>query len=169
VFHKKADLKGATLTLVYLGTGRIFGGFASRPWTSGLQGKYYPDPSAYLFLLSDGYKDKAETFIPSIIRQSTTSPDDAVFHDADLVTAPPLQTCTVVITALLCLLLTRPIRVQGPCFGRALGLQLDIPAYSSSDLCDGVKYRLPRNADGKTYLAGSYNGWDIQEVAVYQV
>mmetsp|Transcript_33950 Transcript_33950/g.70087 ORF Transcript_33950/g.70087 Transcript_33950/m.70087 type:complete len:220 (-) Transcript_33950:50-709(-) len=78
---------------------------------------------------------------PIKIPQSDNSGDDAVFHDPDL----------------------------GPCFGRALGLQLDILAYSSSDFCKNRKYRIPPGYEDRTFLAGSYNGWDVQEVAVWVV
>ena len=39
VFHKMADLKGPTLTIVYLKSGHVFGGYASVPWTSGMRGR----------------------------------------------------------------------------------------------------------------------------------
>jgi hypothetical protein len=78
---------------------------------------------------------------PVKLGQSDTSPQDAVFHDSDL----------------------------GPCWGRALGLQLDVLAYSSSDFVGNAKYKIPRGQDDKTFLAGAYNGWDIQEVAVWLV
>uniref|UniRef100_A0A7S0U002 TLDc domain-containing protein n=1 Tax=Hemiselmis andersenii TaxID=464988 RepID=A0A7S0U002_HEMAN len=137
VFHKLVDLKGPTCTLVKLADGHIFGGFASVPWTAGVEGKYVPDPSAYLFSITDG----SPTSSPILLKQSTKSPEDAVFHDPDL----------------------------GPCFGRALGLQLDIPSYSSSDFRGGSKYRVPPSADDRTFLAGSYNGWNIMDVAVFFV
>lgn len=78
---------------------------------------------------------------PIKIPQADSSPEDAVFHDPDL----------------------------GPCFNRPLGLQLDILAYSSSDFCKNAKYRIPPGYDDRTFLAGAYNGWDIQEVAVWAV
>ena len=45
----------------------------------------------------------------------------------------------------------------------------DILAYSSSDFACNSKYRIPKGADDRTFLAGSYNGWDIQEVGVWLV
>ena len=144
VFHRKCDLKGPTVTLVALADGRLFGGYASTPWSAGLTGKYVDDPAAFLFSLSDGVIDGTGRQ-PIQLRQCDASPKDALFHDSDL----------------------------GPCFGRALGLQLDILAYSSSDFCSNAKYRMPKDPQGrwndKTFLAGSYNGWDVQEVGVWLV
>jgi hypothetical protein len=109
-----------------------------------LTGKYVDDPAAFLFSLSDGVIDGTGRQ-PIQLRQCDASPKDALFHDSDL----------------------------GPCFGRALGLQLDILAYSSSDFCSNAKYRMPKDPQGrwndKTFLAGSYNGWDVQEVGVWLV
>ncbi len=136
IFHHKCDLKGPTVTVVATGDGRLFGGYASTPWSAGTTGKYSDDPGSFLFSLTDG---KGRT--PVKLGQADASPKDAVFHDPDL----------------------------GPCWGRALGLQLDILAYSSSDFVGNAKYKLPRDQDDKTFLAGSYNGWDIQEVAVWLV
>ena len=136
VLTTRCDLKGPTVTIVATADGRIFGGYASTPWSAGTTGKYADDPAAFLFILADEYGR------PSLkIGQSSTSAEDAVFHDSDL----------------------------GPCWGRALGLQLDILAYSSSDFTSSVKYRIPEGQDDRTFLAGSYNGWDIQEVGVWLV
>ena len=42
-------------------------------------------------------------------------------------------------------------------------------AYSSSDFANSSKYRIPKGANDKNFLAGTYNGWDIQEIAVWLV
>ena len=136
VFHRLCDLKGPTVTIVATADGRIFGGYASTPWQAGTTGKYADDPAAFLFSLTDGHGGQ-----PIMLRQSSASPKDSVFHDPDL----------------------------GPCWGRALGLQLDILAYSSSDFAGDAKYRMPKDVNSKNFLAGSYNGWDVQEVGVWLV
>jgi hypothetical protein len=99
-FHRKCDLKGPTITIVYTADGRLFGGYASTPWSAGTTGKYSDDPSAFLFSLTHG-KDQDRPGVPIKLLQSNSSPADAVFHDSDL----------------------------GPCFGRALALQLGIKQF----------------------------------------
>jgi len=50
-FHKKCDGKGATITVVESSTGKVFGGFSSRPWSS-TKGFFRAD-SAWLFKCHD--------------------------------------------------------------------------------------------------------------------
>eukprot|EP00960_Hanusia_phi_P068519 766865-Hanusia_phi.AAC.3 len=76
---------------------------------------------------------------PVKIAQKSAS-THAVFHDADL----------------------------GPCFGRALALQLDILALSSSDV-SASSYRVPPGESIPFSLGGAKTGWDVREVAVWRV
>ena len=76
---------------------------------------------------------------PDKLSQRSTS-SHAVFHDPDL----------------------------GPCFGRALALQLDVLALSSSDVSPS-SYRVPPGASLPFSLAGTKSGWDVKEVAVWRV
>jgi len=46
-FHKKCDGKGATITVVESRTGKVFGGFSSRPWSS--RKGFFSADSAWLF------------------------------------------------------------------------------------------------------------------------
>ena len=50
-FHELCDGKGPTLTIVESEHGKIFGGFTSVSWSS-LNGRYLPDPTAFVFSLT---------------------------------------------------------------------------------------------------------------------
>ena len=59
---------------------------------------------------------------------------------------------------------------EGPCFGERgadLLIDLDKPHRSRSML--GGTYSCPVGANDRTFLAGSYSGWPILDVAVFQV
>ena len=53
VFHEKCDNKGATVTLIKLKNGHIFGGYAATTWESG-GGRYKSSPGSFIFTLTDG-------------------------------------------------------------------------------------------------------------------
>ena len=54
VFHEKCDNKGATVTLIKLKNGHIFGGYAATSWESVIDGKWKAGPGSFIFTLTDG-------------------------------------------------------------------------------------------------------------------
>jgi len=55
-------------------------------------------------------------------------------------------------------------------FGSGRDLKLLFPPNTSGSYSDlGSTYKIPDGFDGKTFLAGSYHGWTIEEVETYLV
>lgn len=138
-FHSRCDNKGSVLILAKTATGYVFGGYTAQSWTSG--GQYIQDPNAFLFALADpnGSK-KSEKCVPY------QNLGNGVYHNAG----------------------------YGPTFGGGHDLYINLDSMASSYSNLGYTYRAPNgvqygNQNAQAYLAGSYNGWTLSELEVYQI
>lgn len=75
-FHEKCDKQGATLFLVSLEDGSVFGGFTSKDWQS--EGGYVNDAYAFLYRLNKPISDKDESM--TIFNPILGHMARAVFH-----------------------------------------------------------------------------------------
>ena len=138
-FHERCDGKGSTVSIVFCRTGHIFGGFASRPWSS--SGLEHSDPRAFVFSLCAGTSDPPRS--PVLCPQSGHAAEYAVYHGR--------YTFCPCFGYALALDLSRRDRCrsdfnQGAIYRRPLD-----PHGTWTD---------------QTFLAGRCDGWDIEDVAV---
>jgi len=148
-FHNRCDNQGATLTVILLKNGCIFGGYTSISWTGPASATWKDDSKAFVYSLSDG-KQPPRPPCKFPINPNSQFPKNAIYDSTD--------------------------RVQ---FGYNGAFYLMGNNYASSASCCGYTYALPANTNtvqyavnnqhANSYLAGSSGGWQFEDVLVYKV
>jgi hypothetical protein len=138
-FHSLCIGKGATVTIVILKNGHVFGGFTSIPWNK--YGQYQHDPLSFLFRLSNGkFNCKPikirQTGKSAISIRHISGNHGPWFGSGDLVVH-----------------LTEPNASYS-----VLGYGYRNPLQNP---------QIPYSEPNQTFLAGKYNCWDVQDVFVY--
>lgn len=149
-FHTKVDgVTPATLLLVKTASRFVFGAFVTAPWNSTKSqanpktGKIEQVPDLKGTWVAD---DKAFLFRlepgPPVLLPQIAYPQSAIRHRHG----------------------------TGPAFGdRAADLSLDLDQPSRSRSMLGAGYLCPEGAQPRNFLAGSFSGWAVLEVAVFRV
>ncbi|KAJ5075871.1 pep-cterm sorting domain-containing protein [Anaeramoeba ignava] len=138
-WHYVCDDKGKTLILIKTKDNFIFGGFTSVGFVSGVDNRYIYDSEAFIFSLRNNKNDRKPEKFP-IKRQQEKF---AIYYHS----------------------------FCGPTFGAGSDFRLMSyfePGYSNF----GCSYKLPylihyQTKQSKSYLAGSYDEWEIDELETY--
>ncbi|KAJ5080101.1 hypothetical protein M0811_14118 [Anaeramoeba ignava] len=149
-WHLKVDNKGKTLVIIKTKDNFIFGGFSQVGWTTDKSKwneenrKYYfgsiIDPNAFIFSLRN---DKSHRKPEKIIIKH---PKNAIYYD---------------------------YLYNGPFFGIRVYPDLALDHHLKSGYSNlGYSYYLPNRIEwntneAKSYLAGSYDSWEVDELETY--
>ncbi|KAJ5075443.1 pep-cterm sorting domain-containing protein [Anaeramoeba ignava] len=142
-WHSICDNKGKTLIIIKTTDNYIFGGFTQVGFISGSDGDYIKDSNAFIFSLKNPKNDLPQKFEIQENRE-----DYAILYDSS----------------------------EGPRFGDNRGqYNTDIRIFSdlqSGQTDFGATYKLPNGlkhntSEAKSYLAGSYSSWTVDELETY--
>jgi hypothetical protein len=143
-FHSNCDGKKRTVTIIKSDSDYVFGGYTASPWKSD-NGTYGNDPTAFIFNLRQNGQSNTKKI--SKVNDTTR----AIYNN----------------------------KIFGPAFGSYEGFNycdiligFGIDASNYADF--GVSYILPEGYEvqknnTRSYLAGSFTDWKVDEIEVYQV
>ncbi|KAJ5076960.1 pep-cterm sorting domain-containing protein [Anaeramoeba ignava] len=137
IFHQKVDDKGKTLVIVKTKDNFIFGGFTQIGFTTGINNRIIPDEDCFIFSLRNDKNDRKSEKFPI----QETKVQNALRYNFD----------------------------YGPIFGGDIWLKENLQTGYTNF---GHTYNLPNGIiygsnEAKSYLAGSYSSWVVDELECF--